>query len=154
MTITDEDMQKEIYLAFAYRKKGRGRCLQKHFPALGLRKGNRLEPTSSLPDVGLFESMTTPFVCTFFVGDKNARVLHISPFLRIPGVSLSTWCVDLLHTWHYGPMSTYIAHSIRQLLGTEIYKPGIEGLDKEESDKLSLLALKAELWMFYKKKEE
>ena len=40
---------------------------------------------------------------------------------------------------------------IRALLSTEIYKPGNSAvLDKEENDKLCLMALKAELWMFYK----
>ena len=49
-------------------------------------------------------------------------------------------------------MSTYITHTIRLLLGTEIYKPTIAGLDKEESDKLSLMALEAEMWTYYKRK--
>ena len=152
ITIPDEATQKEVYLALGYRKNGRGRCLLRGLQAVGLAKGARLEPSPSLPDIGLFEKTPTPFTCTFFVGGKNARVLHKSPFLQIPGVTLSTWCIDLLHTWHYGPMSTYITHTIRLLLGTEIYKPTIAGLDKEESDKLSLMALKAEMWTYYKRK--
>ena len=57
----------------------------------------------------------------------------------------------MLHTWHYGPMSTSLTFAIRALLNTEIYKPGNSAvLDKEENDKLCLMALKAELWMFYK----
>ena len=111
----------------------------------------RLEPSTGLPDVGLFENQPCPFDCTFFVGGQHARVLHISPLLRIPGVSLASWCIDILHSWHYGPLSTYLTFVLRALLSTEIYKPGNTAiLDKEENEKLCLMALKAELWVFYK----
>ena len=53
-----------------------------------------------------------------------------------------------------GPLSTFITHSIRALLATPIWKPAIAGLDKEENEKLALLALKAELWTHYKARRE
>lgn len=134
-----------------YRRDSRGRTLKKAFPALGLPKGSRLEPSASLPDVGLFESLETPFVCKFYVGGEGGRVLHDSPFLRIPGVNLESWTIDLLHTWHFGPLSTYITVSLRKLLmDTDIWKPSIVGLDKEELSKLSLLCMRAELQSHYK----
>ena len=133
-----------------YRRKTRGRSLSKAFPALGPAKGSRLEPSAAMPDLALFESMTTPFVCQFYVGSEHGRVLHDSPFLRIPGVSLATWNIDLLHTWHFGPLSTYITVTLRRLLDTDIWKPSIVGLDKEELSKLSLLCMRAELQSHYK----
>ena len=111
----------------------------------------RLEPSAALPDVGSFEKQQCPFRCMFFIAGEHARVLHISPLLQIPGVSLGSWAIDLLHSWHYGPLSTYLTFVLRALLSTDIYKPGISViLDKEESDKLCLMALKAELWVHYK----
>ena len=111
----------------------------------------RLEPSTLLQDVGSFEHKQCPFTCIFYVAGEHGRVLHMSPLLQIPGVSLNTWAIDLLHSWHYGPMSTYLTFTLRALLNTEIYKPGNSAvLDKEENDKLCLMALKAELWMFYK----
>ncbi|CAE7256188.1 unnamed protein product [Symbiodinium sp. CCMP2592] len=153
VTIPDVDVQQQISKLLHYRKKGRGRgrCLLKAFQQLGLPKWARLEPSTLLPDVGSFEQQQSPFSCIFYVAGEHGRVLHVSPLLQIPGVSLSSWCIDLLHTWHYGPMSTYLTFALRALLSTDIYKPGNSAvLDKEENDKLSLMALKAELWMFYK----
>ena len=146
-------MQRQIARILIYRKKQRGRCLQKPFQQLNLPKGARLEPSQSLPDIGQFEYQQCPFQCTFYVGGVNGRVLHKSPFLEIPGVTLDTWCIDILHSWHYGPMSTFLTFTIRALLDTDIYQPAIANfLDKEESDKLCLLALKADLWCYYKQR--
>ncbi|CAE7198914.1 unnamed protein product [Symbiodinium sp. CCMP2592] len=108
-------------------------------------RGWRLEPSPSLPDVGNFAKQSCPFSCVFYIGGKHGRVLHQSPFLQIPGVSVDTWCVDILHTWHYGPMSTFIAYGLRLLLTTMIYRPAIPDLEKEEADRLALLCLRAEL---------
>ena len=136
-----------------YRKAGRGRCLQKEFRPLGLPRRARLEPTSSLPDVGTFEDQQPPFSCLFYIGGIDGRVLHVSPLFQVPGLSLDSWCIDLLHSWHYGPLSMYLTCTLRALLSTDLYKPGNAAtLDKEENDKLCLLALRGELWMYYKQK--
>ena len=151
MTIADAETQQEIYKILVYRRDSRGRTLTKAFRALGLPKGSRLEPSASLPDVGLFEQLETPFTCKFYVGGEGGRVLHDSPFLRIPGVSLESWNIDILHTFHFGPLSTYITVTLRRMLmDTDIWKPSIVGLDKEEQSKLSLLCLRAELQSHYK----
>ena len=148
-------MQKAVYQLLVYKKKhGRGRILKKAYPPLGLVKGARLEPSATLVDVSLFETQQTPFDCVFYIAGPNGRVLHQSPLLQIPGVHLSTWCIDLLHTWHYGPMSTYITHTLRLLLSSPIWKPDIPDLDLEESNKLALMALKAELWTHYKRRRQ
>ena len=151
MTIADAETQQEIYKILVYRRDSRGRTLTKAFRALGFPKGSRLEPSASLPDVGLFEQLETPFTCKFYVGGEGGRVLHDSPFLRIPGVSLESWNIDILHTFHFGPLSTYITVTLRRMLmDTDIWKPSIVGLDKEEQSKLSLLCLRAELQSHYK----
>ena len=50
-------------------------------------------------------------------------------------------------------MSTYLAFTIRALLTSPIFRPALAAmLDKEECDKLCLLALKAELWTHYKRR--
>lgn len=151
VTIADTETQQKIYRLLVYRRTARGRTLQAAFPTLGLPRGSRLEPSAALPDVGLFESLETPFTCKFYIGGERGRVLHDSPFLRIPGVTLESWNIDLLHTWHCGPLSTYITITLRKLLTeTDIWKPSIAGLDKEELSKLSLLCLRAELQTHYK----
>ena len=151
--IWSSDVQREVARLMIYRKSGRGRCLQKKHDALGLPKNARLEPSSTLPDVGLFEMQDVPFRCIWYVGGQHGRVLHISPLLRIPGVTLDSWCIDLLHSWHYGPMSTFLTFAIRALLQTDLYRSGnSDFLDREENEKLALLTLRAELWMYYKQR--
>ncbi|CAE7212809.1 unnamed protein product [Symbiodinium sp. CCMP2592] len=152
IVVPDEETKMKIESLLVYRRKtGRGRCLKASFPLLRLRQGWRLEPSPSLPDVGNFAKQSCPFSCVFYIGGKHGRVLHQSPFLQIPGVSVDTWCVDILHTWHYGPMSTFIAYGLRLLLTTMIYRPLIPDLEKEEADRLALLCLRAELWSYYKR---
>ena len=62
----------------------------------------------------------------------------------------------MLHTWHFGPLSSYVAHSLRLLISSPLYQPANykEDLEKEEADKLALLHLRAELWSFYKRRRE
>ena len=151
----DEETKMKVDSLLCNRSKvGRGRCLRASFPALGLKQGWRLDPSPGLEDVCDFAKKQCPFKCVFFIGGKDARILHVSPFLQIPGVSVETWCVDILHTWHYGPMSTFIAYSLRLLLTTMIYRPAIPDLEKVEADRLALLCLRAELWTYYKRLRE
>ena len=56
------------FTACSASKNGRGRCLKAAFPLLGLRRGNRLEPSENLLDVDNFMQLTTPFNCTFYTG--------------------------------------------------------------------------------------
>ncbi|CAE7761127.1 unnamed protein product [Symbiodinium sp. CCMP2456] len=152
--VPDDDTHRKLHSLLRYSKNGRGRCLKASFPLLGLRKGNRLEPSASLLDVDKFMQLTTPFSCTFYTGGPHGRILHQSPFLKIPGVTLDCWCIDVLHTWHFGPLSSYIAHSLRLLISSSVYRPADQDLDKEEADKLALLHIRAELWSFYKRRRE
>ena len=152
MTIPDEGVRREVNALLRYGKAGRGRCLKTAYRPLALKRGWRLEPDRQNPDVDDFNERECPLTCTFYIGGKHGRVLHCSPFLQIPGVTLETWCVDILHTWHFGPMSTYITFTVQQLLTTPVWKPGIEGLEKEDEQKLSLYALRAEMWAYYKRK--
>ncbi|CAE7223622.1 unnamed protein product, partial [Symbiodinium sp. KB8] len=152
--VPDDETHQKLHSLLRYSKNGRGRCLKAAFPLLDLRRGNRLEPSANLLDVDKFMQLTTPFSCTFYTGGPNGRILHQSPSLKIPGVTLDCWCIDVLHTWHFGPLSSYIAHSLRLLLSSPVYRPAARDLDKEEADKLALLHLRAELWSFYKRCRE
>ena len=58
-----------------YNSERRGRSITADFPALGLEKGDRLDPSATLPDVATFESKPTPFQCVFWTM-RTQRVLH------------------------------------------------------------------------------
>jgi hypothetical protein len=146
---TDRDRQ-DIYLSLTYRKKTRGRTIMYDIPRLGVSAGYRLEPSATLPDVGKFEMTPTPFFTHFWCADSDARVQHESPILAIEGVTLRTWCIDLLHSWHLGPLASYIGHCLHFFIASRIWSPDLPFLDAEEMQKLSLLHIKSEIWQYYK----
>ena len=138
----DANVQKLIYQNLLYRKNGRGRFYGE--PSRPWASPKELDWSRQQP-CKMLENLRS-----FYIAGKHGRALHISPFMQIPGMSLETRGIDILHTWHFGPMSSFICYVLKHLLQSPIWKPTIPGLDKEESDKLSLFALNAEMWTYYK----
>ena len=123
--------------------------------------GDRLHPSRLLRDVAQFEAQLagrtpfTPFRCLFWrLGPvpQNARLLHHSPLMDIPGVGMQTYAIDVLHTWHLGALPRYNARVLWFLLRSPCY-----GLDlppwlaAEDLLHLKLLRLRSALWMHYKR---
>lgn len=131
------------------RHKYRGRTLHRAVPELGLKKNDRLEPSEHLMIVFEFEQQIVPFDVLFFVGGTDDRVIHRSPMALLPK-SIELWAIDILHTWHQGPLSTAISWLIRLMLKTQVWKPAVRFLEAEDESRLSLLALKSELWAHYR----
>ena len=152
VTIPDDGVRREITALLRYGKAGRGRSLKQAYGPLALKRGCCLEPSPQHPNVADFNEREYRSLALSKTGGKHGRELHCSPFLGMPGVTLETWCVDILHTRHFGPMSKYFTFTLQQLLTTPVWKPGTEGLEKEDEQKLSLYALRAEMWAFYKRK--
>lgn len=136
--------------------KYRGRSLKVAIPEFGLRKRNRLESSELLLITSEFEEQQVPFKVHFFVGKESDRVQHRSPIMMIHGMNLKRWGIDILHSWHGGPLGVAISFTIKQLLSTSIWRPAIADLEPDEKTKLALMAFKSELWAYYKdmKKDE
>jgi hypothetical protein len=135
-----------------YSKKRRGRALAKDFVLLGLKKIDRLEPTKCLSDVGAFEQLVAPCSVTFWRGCKDDRLVHGCPLFSVLGITVDTWVVDLMHTWHLGDLLSFIGWVFWYILRLGILAPDSVYLDAEECHRLSLLRLKSELYMHYKQK--
>ena len=135
-------------------KKDIGRKLTHDILELGLKAGNRLEPSPHLIDVGRFEYQDVPFKAVFWVGRPDARILHGCPLNLVPGFSIERWCIDLMHAWHLGPLQNYIATCFFFFLETGLWFKKVGWLRQEEIDKLALLHLKAELFEYYKTRRE
>lgn len=142
-------MQKEIFRNLVYRKSRRGRVLVKAFPELGLPKFARLLPSPAMSDVGNFEHTTPPFPTEWWVGDPHERLVHDCPLMNLSGVGLETWSLDLMHSWHLGPLQQLVSIAIHFCLDTGLWSPktDIEAGDRKQ---IGLLAIKAELLCFYK----
>ena len=97
-----------------------GRVLCKDFLTFGLRAGDRLEPCLTLPDVAEFDSQAVPFDSMFFRCSKNSRIIHPSPILEIRGAWTHVVGIDLLHTWHLGPLASYIGSVFWHLIEAKV----------------------------------
>ena len=123
-----------------------------HMPAFGLEAGDRLEPSTQVIDIASFERITPPFQCHFWRGNKNDRVMHETPLLAIPGVGLRTYCIDLLHSWHLGPLSDCIAHCIWYFLECGFYSGDLPWLGIEQKKQLGLIYMRNRLMLHYRER--
>ena len=148
--ISDSRLQRLVTRNLVYNKKLRGRVLTTSLPELGLCKGSRLEPTSQLADVASFEYVATPFKACFWVGPEDARLTHMCPLFRLHGVTLDTWAIDIMHAWHLGPLQQLVSLSLHFCMDCGLWAPRTTQLAAADRKEMSLLAIKAELFQFYK----
>lgn len=149
ITIATSLQQKRIFRYLVYKDKQRGRVLAQAIPELGLSQWARLMPSPELPDVASFEFMTVPFQCSWWVAPLDARLTHDCPLLELKGVGLEMWSLDLMHGWHLRPLQLLVSLILNFCLDSGLWAPQT-GLDLTDTRKVSLLAIKAELFQFYK----
>ena len=111
---------KRLVRNLEYNRNCRGRALTRDLQELGLRKGSRLEPSPSLPDVSMLEMMPLPLEVTFWVGPQNGRLTQ-----------------------------QFVSLCIHTLLNSGLFAPRARNLDSADVRELSLLAIKAKLFQFY-----
>lgn len=142
-------MQKRIFQNLVYKTSRRGRVLAKSIPELGLKVNNRLMPSKGLPDVGLFEFAQVPFTTSWWVAPMDFRLTHDCPLLDLEGVGLEMWSLDLMHGWHLGPLQLLVSLALNFCLDSGLWAPNT-GLEAADKRRISLLAIKSELYQFYK----
>ena len=75
MIIAGPALRAVVTAMLQYSTEYRGRIMTADYPTLGLLKNDRLEPSTTLPDVALFETTATPFQALFW-RLESTRVLH------------------------------------------------------------------------------
>ena len=146
--------QSRVFTLLQYNKTRRGRALIQPVPELGLCKGHRLMPAPDLRDVAEFESKQPPFYATFWIGGVDDRVVHDNPLLLVKGLGLHTFSIDLMHTWHLGPMQQLVSMSLHCFLDAGILNPNTLFLNAQDQKKVGLMAIKAELFQWYKEQRK
>ena len=156
ITILDDNMRDAIKSALRYRKSllGRGLISDLRMFEPPLWKGDRLEPTKVLLDVGEFEYTQTPFQATFWRMREDDRVLHESPIFGIPGLSTERHGICTLHTWHLGPVIRVVPVCLWFLLSTPLFNSFLPFLSNEDNIKIGMLQIKGKLLSWYKSKRE
>ena len=141
-----------------YEKKqsgGHGRCLRADVPALGLRRGDRLEPSPALPDVSRFEELPadTGHAIVFWRPSEETLTRHRNPMFDAdigvtPNRSLT---IDDLHCLYLGVFKIYAMTALWFLLTSGIF--GDVGV-AEENLMIALMVLRHALNEFSKARPE
>ena len=99
-----------------------------------------------------FKDMQLPFVAHFWRTSVENRLLNSCPLLEVEGVDTDTCAIDLLHTWHLGPLARFIAFVMWAVLRCKAFSPDAAHMAAEDCIQLSLLRLRAEMWKYYSRK--
>ena len=70
--------------------------------------------------------------------------------MDIPGVGPKNFAIDLLHTWHLGPIARYIGFVLWFIIDTNVYGSNIPWLGIDECKQLGILQMRNEMWTYYK----
>ena len=131
----------------------RGRCVNKDIDEVGLRKGDRLEPTCSLADVADFDTPGRfPFSATFWRRASETRARHNNPLFHPDiGVGVHTLAIDTMHTIFLGVAQEFVVWVFWFLIDANAFD-----LQTTRSDghiQLSVAQLRDRLWDWYAKFE-
>jgi hypothetical protein len=106
-------------------------------------------------DVASLEEADLPIQVTFWVGGSEGRILHESPLLTlVPGVTVQSWNIDLLHAWVLGCLARFIGMCFWFFLRSGIWSPNSVHLDSEQKRKIAISHLKSELFGFYARQKK
>ena len=133
VNIINEDVRDTILemgmLHFARNRKARGRVLAADIAALGLKRGDRLEPSSQLSDTNDFESRDLPFTAVFWRPrvDERGRIaswtLRRNPLFH-PGLGTtpdSLLHLDTLHCLYLGVFQSFVLCVLLAVIKANIF---------------------------------
>ncbi len=102
-------------------------------PALGLRTHDRLVPGGSL-GMAAFDPETCELPLRLvFVRAPGAAFHWVSPLMSVPGFSLATLCVDVMHTVDLGIAAQLAGVALRRMLLADMYGLGTDELRQQAS---------------------
>ena len=85
---------------------------------------------------------------------KQDRVVHSSPLLELEGVGFGSYCIDLLHCWHLGPLADFIGMALWYILDNKLLFDDIPWLDSAHCHKLGLMQIKSRLTADYRHRRQ
>ena len=131
-----------------------GRVCSAPLAKFGLRKGDRLDPSPTVPDI--MNIVDDPFPpgglkLTFWRRSEEGMVKHRSPLLARKVVSMADLAVDEMHTMHLGVFQAYICRTLWQvLLSDGFYGASATGIES----KFELLRADLQVWYKLKSREQ
>ncbi len=129
------------------RNGSRGRALTGDMPLLGLRAGDRLEPSLDLTDVSQFEKLVPPFLVLFWRPANESMAKHRCPVFSIPGVSVVSIALDMLHCLNLGVFKAYCAVALWTCMLADVFRVGRSNAHGNYA--LSIRRLRTALFAWY-----
>lgn len=139
-------------LFYDNRKSGaHGRALREDIPELNLKKGDRVEPSKMLLDIGGFNRLSGGERITFWRRSAETLCTHRCLLFEDDTLGVTptrSICIDILHTLHLGPIHSWCMAALWFLLDFGAWG----GYDPSPADKrpLALERLRNELKLWYK----
>ncbi len=126
--VVSEDTLRKIVALLRYDKSStssapRGRALIADVPEVFLLRLDRLEPSSSLRDIGLLTvESSLPLILTFWRRSRETATRHRNPMFSDPRICTArVIVVDELHTMHLGVFQCYIAKVFNIAIDEDVY---------------------------------
>ena len=160
VTISKEQ-HKDLVALLHYDRRGgggRGRCLLQDYGPLGLKKGDRLSPFETMMDVSDFEKVfeapgKVEHKTCFWRTQEETRSRWRNPlFCAEIGLTTEILAIDLLHTLYLGVAKNFCMATIWHAITNNLYTEA--GTTKPERDQLAILAIRNELWAWYKEEKK
>ena len=126
-----------------------GRALEVDFPEVGLRRGDRLEPSTHCPDVGAGFDADCPQSVTFWRPSAETLTHHRNPlFAEETGVTPDrVLVVDWLHTGPLGVLKYFLAWLVWELITLNVWNAPRDPMVTRLQ--VSTLRLRQELFAWY-----
>ena len=155
MVYLSKETHKQVCDALFYDKRrdgNRGRCLSIDIPGLGLKAGDRLEPSQSLPDIGrtFDECANFPVMVFFWRRSEETLCTHRCPLFD-PAIGTTpnkSVALDLLHTLYLGVMVIWCQTTIWATIACNIWA---DCGDEVTRVQLICLRMRGELFQFYQR---
>ena len=127
----------ELWRGLEYDKRtgsvgSRGRALRFAIPELGLREGDRLEPSDVLPNIRHFEYLSSqlPVTVVFWRRENDTLALHRNPLFRTDlGITIQCFAIDVMHTLHLGVFKAYCWSVLWRLIDCDVWNVGAVAAD-------------------------
>ena len=125
-----------------------GLALVEDYAPLNLRRGDRLEPSENLSDIGKFDDiMVFPVLLTFWRCSRETLAKHRCPlFDAAIGLTLDSFFFDILHTLFLGVLNVVAREFLWTLIEKDAWRTRARG---EVRLKVSVAQLRTQIFHFY-----
>eukprot|EP00971_Amphidinium_carterae_P067549 1337747-Amphidinium_carterae.1 len=148
--LLDEDwLALKTKLASDLRKNGnRGRCLTTDYPKLGLRKGDRLEPSIACADWSVFEGNTKPAGAVFWRVANETCTKHRNPLFdeSLYTTVQQSATVDILHCMALGTFQVLVSECLWCALDNNVFAVAASGEHVRRVQGLSQVMAQLQAW--------